>query len=162
MTGVSDSSSNPVVQFILQGTGCTLNEPPSATISAPPTAYSGSPVSVLSTAFAPQNNLTLHSIEWLSPSGAWTVSTVAVSGGNSLRNYGITFPTTGVWTVRTGASTDNGVTWVYSSSVQINVTSGIVQYVLQTMSVPASGMQSWYTPSPVVQQTYQVQLVNPQ
>jgi hypothetical protein len=74
---------------------------------------------------------------------------------------GITFPTTGIWTLRAGASTDNGVTWVYSPTVQVVVSSGLTTYVLESMAVPSASMVNWYVPSPVVQKTYQVQHVNP-
>ena len=161
LTAVSNSAANPVAQFILQGNGVTANQPPTATINAMPTAYTASPFTVTSSAYASSHNLTLHSIEWLSPSGTWNVSTTAVSGGESDRMLAITFPTTGMWTLRAGASTDNGVTWYYSPSVQVTVTSGITTYTLESMAVPSSGSQYWYAPSPVVQQTYQVQHLNP-
>jgi hypothetical protein len=161
LTAVSNSSVNPLAQFTLQGTGVNPSDPPTATISAPATAFSLSPLTVTSSALAPNDNLTLHSIEWLSPSGSWTVSSVAVSGGVSDRSLGITFPTSGIWTVRAGASVDGGLTWVYSPSVQINVSPGIVSDTLESMAVPGSNSaQVWYTPSPVVQQTYQVQYLN--
>ena len=161
LTAVSNATSNPVAQFILKGNGVTANQPPTAVINAAPTAYTGSAFTVTSSAYASSHNLTLHSIEWLSPGGTWNVSTAAASGGESDRTLGITFPTTGVWTLRAGASTDNGVTWYYSPSVQVTVTSGITSYTLESMAVPMSGSQYWYAPSPVVQQTYQVQRVNP-
>jgi hypothetical protein len=133
---------------------------PSATITAPATAYSLSPLNVQSTASAPADNLTLHSIEWLSPDGTWTVSATAASGSSDNRTFGITFPTSGVWTVRAGASTDGGVTWYYSPNQQITVANGITNYVLETMAVPPASMSNWYNPSPVVQKTYQVQHTN--
>ncbi|HEX3729607.1 MAG TPA: hypothetical protein VHV47_07365, partial [Opitutaceae bacterium] len=133
---------------------------PAATITAPATAYSLSPLTVKSTASAPQSNLTLHSIEWLSPDGTWTVSATSASGGEDDRTFGITFPTSGVWTVRAGASTDGGQTWFYSPNQQINVSNGITDYVVQTMAVPAASMTDWYNPSPVVQKAYQVQHLN--
>jgi uncharacterized repeat protein (TIGR02543 family) len=136
--------------------------PPSAIINAALTAYTGSPFNVTSTATAPADNLTLHSIEWLSPSGTWTVNSAVASGGVSNRSLGINFPTTGVFTLRAGASDDNGVTWVYSPSVQVAVSNGISTYTLETMAVPSSAsLLDWYSPSPVVQKTYQVQHVNP-
>ena len=136
--------------------------PPSAVITAAATAYTGSPFNVTSTASAPADNLTLHSIEWLSPSGTWTVSSVAVSGGTSNRSLGITFPTTGTYTLRAGASDDNGTTWVYSPTTQVAVSNGITTYTLETMAVPSSAsLLSWYAPSPVAQKTYEVQHVNP-
>ena len=136
--------------------------PPSAVINAAATAYTGSPFNVTSAATAPADNLTLHSIEWLSPSGAWTVSSVAASGGASNRSLGISFPTTGTYTLRAGASDDNGATWVYSPTTQVAVSSGITTYTLETMAVPGSAsLLSWYAPSPVVQKAYQVQHVNP-
>jgi hypothetical protein len=136
--------------------------PPSAVINAAATAYTGSPFNVTSTATAPADNLTLHSIEWLSPSGTWTVSSVAVSGGTSNRALGINFPTTGTYTLRAGASDDNGATWVYSPTTQVAVSNGITTYTLETMAVPSSAsLLSWYAPSPVVQKTYEVQHVNP-
>jgi hypothetical protein len=161
LTAVSNSATNPVAQFILQGTGVPANQPPTAVINAAPTAYTGSPFTVTSSAYASSDNLTLHSIEWLSPSGTWTVSTVAASGGVSNRTLGITFPATGVWTLRAGASTDGGVTWAYSANTLVTVTSGITTYTLESMAVPTPGSTTWYAPSPVVQQTYQVQHVNP-
>lgn len=133
---------------------------PAATITAPATAYSLSPLTVKSTASAPADNLTLHSIEWLSPDGTWTVSATAASGGEDDRSYGITFPSAGVWTVRAGASTDGGQTWFYSPSQQITVSPGIADYVVETMAVPAANMTDWFNPSPVAQRTYQVQHVN--
>jgi uncharacterized repeat protein (TIGR02543 family) len=136
-------------------------QPPTATLTAAATAYTGSNFNVTSTATAPAGNLTLHSIEWLSPTGAWTVSTVAASGGTSNRSLGISFPSTGVYTLRAGASDDNGVTWYYSPSVQVTVSSGITTYTLQTMAVPTASPLTWYSPSPVVQKAYQVQHINP-
>jgi hypothetical protein len=136
--------------------------PPSAIINAAATAYTGSPFSVTSTASAPADNLTLHSIEWLSPSGTWTVSSVAASGGTSNRSLGINFPTTGTYTLRAGVSDDNGTTWFYSPTTQVAVSNGITTYTLETMAVPGSAsLLSWYAPSPVVQKTYEVQHVNP-
>jgi hypothetical protein len=137
-----------------------VDPPPTATINAPSQVYSGSPVNVTSTALAAGGNLTLHSIEWESPSGTWTVNTVPASGAESDRTLAITFPTTGVWTLRAGASTDNGVTWVYSPNVLVTVVPGITTYTFESMSVPASGQQLWYAPSSIVQQTYQVQHLN--
>ncbi len=136
--------------------------PPSAVINAAATAYTGSPFNVTSTASAPADNLTLHSIEWLSPLGTWTVSSVVASGGTSNRTLGINFPTTGTYTLRAGASDDNGATWVYSPNTQVVVSSGTTTYTLETMAVPSSAsLLSWYAPSPVAQRTYQVQHVNP-
>jgi hypothetical protein len=41
------------------------------------------------------------------------------------------------------------------------VSPGIVSDTLESMAVPGSNSaQVWYTPSPVVQQTYQVQYLN--
>jgi hypothetical protein len=134
---------------------------PSATITAPATAYSLSPLTVQSAATAPADNLTLHSIEWMSPDGTWTVSATAASGSSDNRTFGITFPTAGVWTVRAGASTDGGVTWYYSQNQQITVANGITTYVLESMAVPSASMTNWYNPSSVAQETYQVQHVNP-
>ena len=161
LTAVSNDPSNPVAQFNLQGLGVNPNQPPSATISAPATAYTGSPLTVTSTATAPMNNLTLHSVEWIASSGSWTVNVANVSGGFSSRTVGVTFPTTGVWTLRAGVSIDNGVTWYYSPTTQVTVTSGITNYTFETMAIPSQSALSWYTPSPVVQQTYEVQHVNP-
>jgi hypothetical protein len=135
--------------------------PPSATITAAASAYTGSPFAVASTAAAPAGNLTEHSIQWLSPSGTWTASTAPASGGSSTRTLGITFPTTGTWTLRAGASVDNGLTWSYSPAVQVAVASATTTYTLESMSVPGAGMANWYAPSPVVQRTYQVVHVNP-
>jgi hypothetical protein len=118
---------------------------------------------VTSTATAPADNLTLHSIEWMSPSGTWTVNAASVSGGTSNRALGINFPSTGTYTLRAGASDDNGVTWYYSPSVQVAVSNGISSYTLESMAVPAgTSALTWFTASPVVQETYQVQHVNPQ
>ncbi len=138
-----------------------IPQPPTAAITAPATAYTGSPISVNSTATAPNSNLTLHSVEWLSPAGAWTVNSASASGASSERTVAYTFPATGTWTVRAGASVDNGVTWVYSPNALINVTSGITSYTLESMAVPPSSLVGWYTPSPVATRTYQVQHVNP-
>lgn len=103
-----------------------------------------------------------HSIEWLSPSGTWTVNSASVSGGTSNRSLGISFPSTGTYTLRAGASDDDGVTWVYSPNVQVSVSNGTSSYTLETMSVPGSASALvWYAPSPIVQKTYQVQHVNP-
>ena len=135
--------------------------PPTATITAAPTAYTGSPFTVTSTAGAQDDNLTLHAVEWLSPGGAWTVNSAAASGGTSQRTVQITFPSTGAWTLRAAASVDNGVTWVYSPTTQVVVSSGLTTYVLESMAVPSASMTNWYVPSPVVQKTYQVQHVNP-
>ncbi|HZZ58198.1 MAG TPA: hypothetical protein VFE31_10240, partial [Opitutaceae bacterium] len=162
LTGVSSDPSNPVFQFVLEGTGVNPSSPPSATITAAATAYTGSPFYVSSTAFAPNNNLTQHSIEWMSPEGVWNVDTLNVSGGNSSRTLGITFTETGTWTLRAGASVDNGQTWYYSPSVTVSVSSGTSSYTFESMSVPSgTGSQIWYSASPVVQQTYQVQHTNP-
>ena len=138
-----------------------IPQPPTAAITAPATAFTGSPISVTSTASAPNSNLTLHSVEWLSPAGAWTVNSATASGASSERTVAYTFPVTGTWTVRAGASVDSGVTWVYSPNAQINVTSGITNYTLESMAVPPSTLVGWYTPSPVATRTYQVQHVNP-
>jgi len=89
------------------------------------------------------------------------VDSVAASGASDQMSTGITFPTVGNWTVRAGASVDNGVTWVYSANQQIAVSSGITSYTLESMAVPPSSLVSWYVPSSVVSQTYQVQHVNP-
>jgi len=137
-----------------------IPQPPTAAIAAPASAYTGSPISVNSTAAAPNSNLTLVSVEWLSPAGAWTVNSAAASGASNARTVPFTFPSTGLWTVRAGASVDNGVTWVYSPNAQINVTSGLTSYTLESMAVPPSTLVGWYTPSSVVTQTYQVQHVN--
>jgi len=136
-------------------------QPPIALINAAATAYTGSPFTVTSTASAPAANLTLHSIEWLAPSGAWTVDAVAATGGSSNRTLGISFAAAGIYTLRAGASVDNGVTWVYSPSVPVTVSSGVTTYTLQTMAVPGANALTWYAPSPVVQKTYQVKHVNP-
>lgn len=138
-----------------------LNLPPVVSLNAAATAFTGSPFTVTSTASAPSDNLTLHSVEWLSPTGAWTVSSASASGATSNRSVGITFPSTGAWTVRAGASTDQGVTWVYSPAVQVVVSSGLTTYVVESMAVPTAGMTNWYAPSPVAQRSYQVQHVNP-
>jgi hypothetical protein len=138
-----------------------LPQPPAAFISAPPTAYTGSPLTVSSTASAPNGNLAMHSVEWMSPAGAWTVDSAAATGTDDARTVGITFSTPGTWTLRAGASVDNGATWVYSSNRQVTVSSGVVSYTLATMAVPPSNLASWYAPSPVVTKTYQVQHVNP-
>jgi len=136
--------------------------PPSAVINAAATAYTGSPFNVTSTASAPADNLTLHSIEWMSPTGTWTVNSAMASGSVSNRSLGISFPTTGTYTLRAGASDDNGATWVYSPNTQVVVSNGTSTYTLQTMAVPSSAsLLSWYAPSPVVQKTYEVQHVNP-
>jgi len=134
---------------------------PSAIINAAATAYTGSPFTVTSTATAPGGDLTLHSIEWLSPAGAWTVNTANVSGVTSNRTLGITFATTGSWTLRAGASVDNGLTWVYSSDAPVAVSSAISSYTLATMAIPAAGSSLWYSPSSVAQKIYQVQHLNP-
>ena len=134
---------------------------PSAILDAALTAFTGSPFNVTSTATAPGGDLTLHSIEWMSPAGAWTVDTANVTGSTSNRSLGITFPVTGAWTLRAGASMDNGSTWIYSSDVTVTVSSDLASYTLATMAIPASSSQLWYAPSPVVQKTYQVQHVNP-
>jgi hypothetical protein len=134
---------------------------PTATLNAATTAFTGSPFTVTSLAGAPDSNLTLHSIEWLSPSGAWTVDSTSASGSSDNRTLGITFDTTGSWTLRAGASVDNGVTWVYSPSVQVTVANGITSYTLQSMAVPNGNALAWYAPSPVAQKIYQVKHLNP-
>jgi hypothetical protein len=134
--------------------------PPSAVITAATTAYTGSPFNVASTATAPASDLEYHTIEWLSPSGDWTVNSADVSGGTSNRTLGINFDTTGVWTLRAGASID-GTTWVYSPNVQVTVSNGFANYTLETMAVPVPTALNWYASSPVVQKTYTVQHVNP-
>jgi hypothetical protein len=134
---------------------------PTATITAAATAYTGSPFSVASTAAAPGGNLTGHSIQWLSPAGAWTVNTAAASGASSSRTLGITFPSTGTWTLRAGASVDGGVTWTYSAPVLVAVSSATTTYTLETMAIPGATMTNWYAPSPIAQRTYQVVHVNP-
>ena len=136
-------------------------QPPTATLDAAASAYTGSPFTVTSLAGAPDDNLTLHSIEWLSPAGAWTVDSAAASGSSDNRSLGINFDTAGVWTLRAGASVDNGVTWVYSPSVQVTVANGISSYTLQSMAVPSGNSLAWYASSPVVQRTYQVKHLNP-
>jgi Divergent InlB B-repeat domain/Putative Ig domain len=136
-------------------------QPPTATLNAAASAYTGSPFTVTSVAGAPDDNLTLHSIEWLSPAGAWTVDSASASGSTDNRSLGINFPSAGNWTLRAGASVDNGVTWVYSPSVQVTVVDGITTYTLQSMAVPNGNVLAWYAPSPVVQKTYQVQHLNP-
>ena len=69
---------------------------PSATINAAPTAYTGSPFTVSSTATAPDANLTLHTIEYLDPSGDWTVNSAAASGASDVRaRSASTFPPPG-------------------------------------------------------------------
>jgi choice-of-anchor A domain-containing protein/uncharacterized repeat protein (TIGR02543 family) len=161
LTAMCSDPTNPVAQFNLQGMGVNPNQPPSATLTAPATAFTGSPLTVMSTATAPMNNLTLHSVEWISSSGGWTVNVANVSGGSSFRTVGVTFPSTGVWMLRAGVSVDNGVTWYYSPSVQVTVSNGTTDYTLQTMAIPGASALNWYTPSPVVQQTYQVKHVNP-
>jgi len=138
-----------------------IPQPPTVQLTAPATAYTGSPLTVNSAAQAPNSNLTLHSIEWLSPAGSWTVDSVAAAGASDQMTLGITFPTVGNWTVRAGASVDNGVTWVYSANQQIAVTSGLTNYTLESMAVPPSSLVGWYSPSTVATQTYQVQHVNP-
>ncbi len=137
-----------------------LPQPPSATINAPAIAFTGSPLTVGSLATAPDNDLALHSIEWLSPTGAWTVNTTAAAGGSDSRTLGITFDATGLWTLRAGASTDGGATWYYSPSQQVMVTPAVTTYTLQTMAVPAATATHWYTPSPVVSRAYQIQHIN--
>jgi hypothetical protein len=134
---------------------------PGTTINAAPTAYTGSPFSVSSTATAPDHNLTLHTIEYLDPSGDWTVNSASASGGSDVRTLGITFPVTGIWTLRSGVSVDNGNTWIYSPQATVNVSNGITSYTLASMAVPSSGQQTWYAASPVVEKTYQVQHLNP-
>lgn len=138
-----------------------IPQPPTAAINAAATAFTGSPFNVTSTANAPDNNLTLHSIEWLSSTNDWTVDSATASGGSDNRALGITFTTTGNYTLRAGASVDNGATWVYSPSVQVIVSNGVVAYTLQSMAVPNANVLRWYAPSPVVQKTYQVKHVNP-
>lgn len=134
---------------------------PTVTITAPATAYSLSPLYVSSTATTPADNLTLHSIEWLSPTGTWSMTTQNASGGTDNYTYGITFPTSGVWTVRAAASTDGGNTWYYSPTQQITVSNGITSYTFETMAVPPANMTNWYNVSPVAQKVYQVQHTNP-
>jgi len=134
---------------------------PNATINAAGTAYTGSPFNASSLATAPDNNLTLHSIEWLSPTGAWTVNTAAANGASDNLAVGINFPATGLWTLRAGASVDNGNTWIYSPEVTVAVSTGLAAYTLASMAVPSSSGQLWYAPSTVSQKTYQVQRVNP-
>jgi len=167
-TGASPASTTSGTTTITMTGNLTVDanfspDPPSAIINAAATAYTGSPFNVTSTATAPADNLTLHSIEWLSPAATWTVNTVAVSGGTSNRDLGITFPTTGTYTLRAGASDDNGVTWYYSPTVQVAVSSGITNYTLESMAVPGTpSALTWFTTSPVVQESYEVQHVNPQ
>jgi len=134
---------------------------PSATINAAPTAYTGSPFTVSSVASAPDDNLTLHTIEWLAPTGDWTVNSAVASGGSDSRAVGITFPSTGTYTLRSGVSVDNGNTWLYSPNASVAVTSGLASYTLASMAVPSASSQTWYAPSSVVEKTYQVQHVNP-
>ena len=134
---------------------------PSAILNAAAAAYTDSPFTVDSTATAPGGDLTLHSIEWMSPAGAWTVDAANVSGTTSNRTLGITFPVTGSWTLRAGASVDSGSTWIYSPDVTVAVGSSISDYTLATMAIPAASSQLWYAPSPVAQKTYQVRHVNP-
>jgi hypothetical protein len=136
-------------------------QPPTSTLNAAASAYTGSPFTVTSLAGAPDDNLTLHSIEWLSPSGAWTVDSASASGSSDNRTLGINFDTAGIWTLRAGASVDNGVTWIYSPSVQVTVANGIASYALQSMAVPNGNALAWYASSPVVQRTYQVKHLNP-
>jgi hypothetical protein len=152
-TIVMDADRNLVADFSLQ--------PPTATIDAAATAYTGSPFTVTSTANAPAGNLTLHSIEWTSDSQTWTVDQASVSGDTSNRSLGITFASIGTYTLRAGVSVDNGATWAYSPTVQVAVTSGIATYTLQTMAVPSASSLKWYSASPVVEKTYQVQHLNP-
>jgi len=134
---------------------------PGATIDAPASAYTGSPLTVSSVATAPGDNLTLHLIEWESPDGTWTENTAAATGGTDTLTIGITFPSTGAWTVCAGASIDGGNTWFYSPNQQVNVTSGLASYTLESMAVPAATASNWYSASPVVQKVYQVQHLNP-
>ncbi len=136
-------------------------QPPTTTLNAAPTAYTGSPFTVTSAADAPDDNLTLHTIEWLSPAGAWTVDSASASGSSDNRSLGINFATAGVWTLRAGVSVDNGVTWVYSPSTQVTVADGITSYTLASMAVPNGNALAWYASSPVVQRTYQVKHLNP-
>ncbi len=134
---------------------------PAATLTSATTAYTGSPFTVSATASASDGNLTLHSVEWQSPAGDWTVDTASASGTSSSRSVGISFTGTGLWTLRSGASVDGGQTWVYSPSVQVSVSNGIESFTFQTMTVPPANGQTWYSPSPVVQRTYQVLHKNP-
>jgi Divergent InlB B-repeat domain/Putative Ig domain len=136
-------------------------QPPTANLNAAASAFTGSPFTVTSLAGAPDSNLTLHSIEWLSPSGAWTVDSTSASGSSDDRTLGIDFDTAGIWTLRAGASVDNGVTWIYSPSVQVTVANGIASYTLQSMAVPNGNALAWYASSPVVQRIYQVKHLNP-
>ena len=68
---------------------------------------------------------------------------------------------TGSWTLRAGASVDNGLTWVYSSDAPVAVSNAISSYALATMAVPGAGSSLWYSPSSIAQKTYQVQHLNP-
>ena len=136
-------------------------EPPTVSLNSGATAYTGSPFHVSSAAAAPAADLTLQSIEWLAPSGDWTVNAAPASGSASDRTLGISFPAPGVYTIRAGASIDNGTTWVYSASVQVTVSDGITSYTLATMAVPDAGVSTWYAASPVVQRVYQVKHLNP-
>ncbi len=163
---VSDASSASSTVTITGNLAIVANfthvpQAPTATLDAAASAYTGSPFTVTSLAGAPDDNLTLHSIEWLSPSGAWTVDSASASGSSDNRSLGINFDTAGIWTLRAGASVDNGVTWVYSPSVQVTVANGIASYTLQSMAVPNGNALAWYASSPVVQRTYQVKHVNP-
>jgi len=134
---------------------------PSATINAAPTAYTGSPFTVSSVATAPDDNLTLHTIEYMDPSGDWTVNSAPAAGGTDSRTVGITFPSTGTYTLRSGVSVDSGNTWLYSPDATVAVTSGLASYTLASMAIPSASATTWYAPSPVVEKTYQVQHVNP-
>ncbi len=160
-TLASNDSSRSIMLYNLQGTGSIPNQPPTVTITAPVNAYSGSPLTVSSVASAPNSNLTLHSIESMSPSGSWTVNVVSASGGNSTRTVGVVFPVTGSWTLRAGASTDGGTTWIYSSSIVVGVSNGLINYDVQTMAVPNPNMQMWYVPSAIVEKQFQIQRTNP-
>lgn len=165
-SAANTSSSATTVTIAAGNSTVTANfsaipHPPTAALTAAATAYTGSPFNVTSTASAQDNNLTLHSIEWMSPSGTWTVSSTTASGSSDNRNLGISFPSTGVWTMRAGASVDNGNTWVYSPTTQVTVSNGTTSYTLETMAVPTAAMLNWYAASPVSQKTYQVQHLNP-
>ncbi|MGH7996468.1 MAG: beta strand repeat-containing protein [Opitutaceae bacterium] len=133
---------------------------PNATIAAPATAYDLSPVTVTSVATAPSDNLALHSIEWMAPDGStWSVIVNPASGGQDNFSTGITFPATGVYTVRAGVTTD-GATWYYSGSQQIDVVNADENFTFESMAVPAANMTNWYNVSPVAEKTYIVQHVN--
>jgi hypothetical protein len=165
-TGSDPASATTAATTVTLNGNDTINatftpQPPIVALTAASTAYTGSPFHVTSVATAPADNLTLHSIEWLSSGGVWTVSSAQASGGTDNLAVGITFPSTGTWTLRAGASVDNGATWVYSPTTQVTVTSGIANYAFASMAVPSANSLLWYAASPVVQKTYQVQHVNP-